>query len=458
MARFDFVIIGAGAGGEAAAHAAAARGRTVAVVDRELFGGSCAFWACVPSKSLLHSASRHRSDGYTWAQASDRRDYMINREHRDWPDDSGHVHDLEADGASLFSGTARIVGPGVVEVRTAEGATERLEAGAIVVATGSSSTVPPIEGLAESQPWTNREATSTRELPESLVILGGGATGVEMASVFARFGVPVTLVHSHERLLDRDHARVSEAAAHILGDDGVDLRLGARARLIRPHGGSDGRHVVELDDGDQVEGQRILVALGRSFGLERIGLEAIGLDARSIPRDGRLRIADRVYLIGDPAGPELFTHVSHYQGNLAVRMALGEHVTPDYRAIPRAVYLEPEIASVGMSVEQARTAGRDAFELVADFTTTARGYGVEATFGHLAIVVDRATDTLLGGSVVAPDASAAIHEIVLAVHARVPLATLAGMLHAFPSTPRAFDGLFAEAMRQLHPEPQPVQA
>jgi pyruvate/2-oxoglutarate dehydrogenase complex dihydrolipoamide dehydrogenase (E3) component len=458
MACFDFVVIGAGAGGEAAAHAAAARGQTVAVVERELFGGSCSFWACVPSKSLLHSASRHRSDGYTWAQASDRRDYMINRERRDWPDDSGHVHDLEADGVRLYSGTARIVGPGVVEVRNGGGTTERLEASSIVIATGSSSTMPAIEGLAQSEPWTNREATSTRELPASLVILGGGATGVEMASVFARFGVPVTLIHSHERLLDRDHARVSEAAARILGDDGVELRLGTRASRVMPHAGRDGCHAVELDDGSRVEGERILVALGRSFGLERIGLETVGLDPRSIPRDGRLRIADRVYLIGDPAGPELFTHVSHYQGNLAVRMALGERVTPDYRAIPRAVYLDPEIASVGMSVEQAKAAGRDAFELVADFATTARGYEVEAAFGHLAIVVDPATETLLGGSIVAPDASAAIHEIALAVHARVPVATLAGMLHAFPSTPRAYDGLFAEAMRRLHPEPQPVRA
>ena len=198
------------------------------------------------------------------------------------------------------------------------------------------------------------------------------------------------------------------------------------------------------------------MALGRTFGLESLGLESVGLDPKSLPRDGRLRVADGVYVIGDPAGPELFTHVGHYQGELAVRMALGDEIKPDYRAIPRAVYLEPEVASVGMDLEQARAAGADAFELVADFATTARGYELEAAFGHLAIVVDRATETLLGGSMVAPDASAAIHEIVLAIQARIALATLGTMLHAFPSTSRALGGLYADAIEQLRSEPEVV--
>lgn len=456
MDRFEFVIIGAGAAGEAAANAARRRGASVAIVDRELFGGSCAFWACIPSKSLLHAATEHRHGGYRWQRASDRRDYMINRVGRDWPDDSGHARGLEAVGARLYRGVARIVGPNQVEVTAADGTAQRLAAGAIIVATGSQSKVPEIEGLAAANPWTNREATSTRELPRSLVVLGGGATGIEMASVFARYGVETALVHSHDRLLERDHARNSEAAARILRDDGVELRLGARATLVRPNSGDGDAHVVELDGGGWVEGERILVALGRTFGLESLGLESVGLDPKSLPRDGRLRVADGVYVIGDPAGPELFTHVGHYQGELAVRMALGDEIKPDYRAIPRALYLEPEVASVGMDLEQARAAGADAFELVADFATTARGYEMEAAFGHLAIVVDRPTETLLGGSMVAPDASAAIHEIVLAIHARIPLATLATMLHAFPSTSRALGGLYADAIAQLRGEPERV--
>ena len=455
MERFDFVVIGTGAAGESAAFAALERGRSVAVVERELVGGSCSFWACIPSKALLHAASEHRQGDYSWARASDRRDYMINREGRDWPDDSRHIRALEAAGARIFPGEARIAGRGIVEVRaglrSAGEAVGRLEAATIILATGSQPKVPPIDGLAEADPWTNREATSTRELPRSVVVLGGGAMGVELSSVFARFGVETALVHSHERLIERDHRRISDAAARILRDEGVDLRLGVRTVRVRPRAGGGGAHVVELSDGGTVRGERIVLALGRSFGLDGLGLESLGVDPASIRPDGRLRIADGLYLIGDPAGPEMFTHVSHYQGILAVRMASGEDVAPDYRAIPRAVFLEPEIASVGLSVENATAAGLDAFEKVVDFATTTRGYELEADFGHLAIVVDRTSRTLVGASVVAPDASAAIHETVLAIQARIPVDQLASMMHGFPTTSRAFDGLYAEALKELRP-------
>jgi pyruvate/2-oxoglutarate dehydrogenase complex dihydrolipoamide dehydrogenase (E3) component len=452
MDRFDFVVIGAGA---AAAYAALERGRSVAVVERELFGGSCPFWACIPSKSLLHAAGE-RTHGYDWWRASDRRDYMINREYRNWPDDSGHVKALESSGARTFRGQARIVGPGEVEIRTAGGSTARIDAGTIVVATGSQPQVPNIEGLAETEPWTNREGTSTRKLPRSLVVLGGGATGVELASVFTRFGVETALVHSHDVLLDKDHPRNSEAAGRILRDEGVELRLGARATRVRPREGNGSAHVVELSDGGYVEGERILVALGRAFDLGSLGLENAGVDVGGLRPDGQLRIADNVYLVGDPAGPELFTHVSHYQGGLAVRMALGEDVEPDYRAIPRAVFLNPEVASVGLDLDRARARGIDAAEFVADFATTARGYELEATLGHLAIVVDQATGQLVGASVVAPDASAAIHEPTLAIHTRTPIAALALMIHAFPSTSRAFDALYAQALARTRPEVVPA--
>jgi pyruvate/2-oxoglutarate dehydrogenase complex dihydrolipoamide dehydrogenase (E3) component len=455
MDRFDFVVIGAGAAGEAAAYAALERGRSVAVVERELFGGSCPFWACIPSKSLLHGAGE-RVHGYDWWRASDRRDYMINREHRDWPDDSGHVKSLESVGARTFRGQARIVGPGEIEIRTAGGSSARINAGTIVVATGSQPRIPDIEGLAETQPWTNREGTSTRKLPRSLAVLGGGATGVELASVFTRFGVETALVHSHDHLLDKDHPRNSEAAARILRNEGVELRLAARATRVRPRAGTSDAHVIELSDGGYVEAERILVALGRSFDLGSIGLENAGVDVAALHPDGRLRIAENVYLIGDPAGPELFTHVSHYQGGLAVRMALGEDVTPDYRAVPRAVFLDPEIASVGLDVARAQAAGIDAAEFAVDFATTARGYELEDTLGHLAIVVDQAAAQLVGASVVAPDASAAIHEPTLAIEARIPISTLASMIHAFPSTSRAFDGLYSQAVARVRPEVVPA--
>ncbi|HEY6568764.1 MAG TPA: FAD-dependent oxidoreductase, partial [Candidatus Limnocylindrales bacterium] len=196
MDRFDIVVIGAGAAGEAAAYYARARGASVAIIDRALFGGSCPFWACMPSKALLHAASVHHAGGsYPWSKASDFRDYMINRTKTDEPDDTGHVKGLEGAGATVIRGSAAFDGPGRVRVGD-----RVLEAGAVILAVGSVSRVPDLPGLADALPWTNVEGTSTRELPRSLAILGGGPTGVELAQVYARYGVPTTLVHPRDRV------------------------------------------------------------------------------------------------------------------------------------------------------------------------------------------------------------------------------------------------------------------
>jgi pyruvate/2-oxoglutarate dehydrogenase complex dihydrolipoamide dehydrogenase (E3) component len=453
MDAFDFVIIGAGTGGEAAANKARELGATAAIIDREWFGGSCPHIGCLPSKSLLHSAAVHAAGGdEPWAEASARRDYMINRAaDAAEPDDSSHVKALERVGAVTYRGEARIVGRGEVEV-THDGTSHGLTARHVIVAVGSVTKVPPIEGLEAVEPWTNREATLTRELPKSLLILGGGPTGTEMAQVFARYGVPTTIVQSGPRILPSDHPRSSATVAQALVEDGVAIRTGVRALRAHAGAGADGAHVVDLDDGSTVEGHRVLVAIGRSYPWDGIGLEHYGLDPSArdgVPRDGRLRIADGLWLVGDVAGPELHTHQAHYQGGLAVRMALGERIEPDYRALPRATYTEPEAASVGFTLDQAREAGIDAFELVADFATSTRGYAVEATSGHVTVVFDRARAIMVGAAIACPDASAAIHECVLAIQARVPVEVLAETIHAFPSTPRIFDGLFADARREL---------
>ncbi len=214
----------------------------------------------------------------------------------------------------------------------------------------------------------------------------------------------------------------------------------------------DGADVIDLSDGSTAEGHAILLAVGRTFDLDDLGLEHYGIDTSgrmAIPRDGRLRVAEGLWIIGDPAGPELHTHQGHYQGEMAVRMALGDDVRPDYRALPRATYTDPEAAFVGLTLEQARSEGLDAFELVADFTKSAKGYSVEATIGHLTIVVDRASRALVGAAITAPDASAAIHECVLAIKVRVPIDVLADTIHAFPSTSRVLNGLFNEAAKRL---------
>jgi len=450
--EFEFVVIGAGPAGEAAAFLARSRGASVAVVDRELFGGSCPFWACMPSKSLLHAAAVHAAGGdYPWQRASARRDYMTNREGIDFPSDASHVSALEAAGAVPIRGVGRVSGPGTVIVEEpAGGAPRTLHARSILVAVGTQPRVPEIEGLDAIKAWTNRDATSARELPASLVVLGAGPTGVELAQVYARYGVPTTVIASRGGVNPTDHPRNSAAVGAGLRRDGVDVRTDVRAVRIRARAGKAGAHVVELSDGSRVEGHVILLAAGRTAPLDGLGLETVGAVVRAgrVVVDDRLLAAPDVYVAGDPAGPEMHTHLAHYQGELAVRVALGDDVRADYRAIPRATYTDPETAGVGLSLDQATAAGYDAFEEVADLATSAKGYVAEAS-GHVTIVVDRRSAILVGAFMAGPAASEVIHEAVLAIKARVPMATLADTIHAFPTSARVMGGLFTTAARRL---------
>lgn len=454
METFDFVIIGAGPAGEAAAHKARELDASVAIIDRRWFGGSCPHIGCLPSKSLLADAARHHANpaAVEWPRASAHRDFMINRPaDAAEPDDTSHVNALTKAGAVAYRGSGTITGHGRVAVHHDE-ATHELAATNILIAVGSVSKRPALEGLDEVATWTNEEATLTRELPRSLLVLGGGPTGCELAQVYARFGVPTTIVQSGPRLAPTDHPRNSEVMRAILETDGVTVRTGVRALRARSSAGKDGAHVIELDDGSTAEGHVVLLAVGRSFPIEDLGLEHYGIDTTGrtpFPRDGRLRLADGLWVIGDPAGPELHTHQADYQGEMAVRMALGDPVMPDYRALPRATYTEPEASSVGMTLQEALDHGTDAFELVSDFTESTRGYAIEAKVGHVTIVVDRRSRQLVGAAMACPDASAAIHECVLAIKARVTIDVLADTIHAFPSTSRIFNGLFADALREL---------
>jgi len=451
MPQFDFVIIGAGTGGEAAAHMARRRGASVAVVERDLVGGSCPFWACMPSKTLLHAAGIHVVGGdYPWPRASARRDYMINREGRDRPDDSGHVRSLEEAGATVLRGEARLDGPGRVVVRGTDGSEHLLAGTNIIVAVGTVASVPDLPGLDAIDGWTNVDATSTRDLPPSLVVLGAGPTGVELSQAFARYGVPVTLVDANDRVNAADEARSSAALHRALTADGVEIRLGTRAERIEAGRGADGAHVVRLSDGGTAEGRHVLIAIGRTAPLSDLGLETIGVELRDgrVHPDERLRIADGAYVIGDAAGPQMHTHLAHYQGEIVVRIALGEDVTPDHRAIPRATYTDPETAGVGLTLAEAIEQGIDAFEETADVETSAKGYVAES-FGHATIVVDRAARTLVGAFIAGPGAAEAIHLAVLAIKARTPLDVLADTITAFPTTARVLGGLFVEADRAV---------
>ena len=357
---------------------------------------------------------------------------------------------LVDDGSEVFHGEAHVTDIGRVAVRLADGGQRELVGRNLVIAVGSHSTIPDLPGLADIRPWSNREATSLRTLPRSLAILGGGPTGLELAQVMARFGVPVRLVHPQPFLNHRDHPRNSAAVAEGLRRDGVELHLGTRAVRIDAGAGRDGAHRIRLDNGSAIEGHEILFAIGRTAPLAGLGLENVGVrleDGRVHP-DDQLRIAERTYVIGDPAGPEMHTHLAHYQGEIVVRIALGDDVRPDYRAIPRVVYTDPEVAGVGLRLEQALARGLDVFEKYADLATSAKGYVTEAS-GHATIVVDRTARELVGAFVAGPAAGEAIHLAVLAIRARTSIDVLADTITAFPTTTRVMGLLFTEALREL---------
>jgi dihydrolipoamide dehydrogenase len=446
--RFDFVVIGAGASGEAAAHYARARGATVALVERDLFGGTCAFWGCMPSKTLLHAAAVRACGGdYPWEKASARRDYMIVREDRDYPDDSGHIRGYQAVGIVPVRGSAKIAGPGRVVVRT-DGAPRELEARDVVIAVGSVGKVPKLEGLAEAGFWTNKEGTSLRELPQSIALLGAGPSGTELAQVYARFGVRTSVVSSRQ-VNPTDHPKSSALLAKALRESGVDVRENARAQRVRPKAGKGGDHVVELADGSTVEAAVIELNLGRtaapalgSLGLDAVGIAYDGGDFLTV--DETLRAADHVYAIGDCIGHEISTHLGHYEGETAVKIALGDNVRADFGATPRALYTEPETAAVGLLLEQAKERGIDAYEESADLATSAKGY-VSESEGHVSVVIDRKNKIVVGAFIGGPAASEAIHEAVLAIKLKTPIALLAQTIHAFPTVARVMGGIFAKA-------------
>lgn len=448
----DAIVIGGGAAGEAAADTGSKLGGKLALVERDLVGGECAFWACMPSKTLLASAARRAGgEDYPWSGASDRRDWMISREGTDYPDDSHHVKALEDLGVEFHRGEARIVGKGRVEVQPLGGGRPvMLEARSLILSTGSVPVVPPIEGLAEAGYWTNRDATSLRELPSSILVMGGGAVGVELAQVYARFGVPVTLVEGEDRIMPRDHPRSSEAVTEQLRQEGVDVCTGVLVKAVRA--GGKGR-ICELSDGGSVEAAEVLVAVGRRpSDLRALGVEEAGVsvDERGVASpDARLSLGPGVFAAGDAAGGLQFTHVADYEGRVAVRAAFGRTVRADLDSVPKATFTDPEVGAVGLTEEEARDRGIDAFEVSQDFANTAKGQTIEGSHGHVTAVVDRERKALVGAFAACPGAGELIHEAVLAIKQDVPVAVLADTIHAFPTAARVFGNVMADALEQL---------
>jgi pyruvate/2-oxoglutarate dehydrogenase complex dihydrolipoamide dehydrogenase (E3) component len=444
--RFDVIILGAGPGGEVALNTLTKEGLRIALLEENVIGGECSNWGCIPTKTLLRPtelkgksmrAAGVMTPALEWEKLSAYRDYMVS-DH----DDSKRVAGYEERGITVLKERGRIAGAGRVEANG-----RVLEGDAIIVATGSEAVVPPIPGLAEAGYWTNREATDLTEIPESAVVIGGGAVGIELGQFLARFGCRVTLVQGAERLADREAPEIGDYLYEILSGDGIDIRLGAHAQAVRREAG---RRIVELDEGGEAAGEVVIVAVGRRPRTHELGLETVGIEPtrRGIEVDERCRAGDGVWAIGDVTGVAAFTHVAKYQGRIAAMDILGHPAKADYRAVPRVTFTDPEVAAVGITTEdEARAHGFEPASVIIDLPTSiARPYTFqENPHGKFGVVVDTAGDVMLGAWAVAPLASEWIHLAVLAIRAEIPIPVLKDTIAQFPS----FSEAFGAALRAL---------
>jgi pyruvate/2-oxoglutarate dehydrogenase complex dihydrolipoamide dehydrogenase (E3) component len=440
--RYDAVVIGAGVAGEVCAGELADSGMRIAICERELVAGECSYWACIPSKTLLRPGevlsearqapgAREAVDGgVDVGQALAWRDFMVNG----W-DDADQAEWLSGKDIDLHRGNARIAGPGQVEIEGTQLETERL-----IVASGSDPVIPPIDGLRDLEGvWTNREATGLKQIPDRLVVLGGGPVGVELGQAVFRMGSSVAIAEGDERLLPHEAAEAGEALADALEDEGIKVRLGVKASRAERRG--DG-FSLSFEDGSQLRGDRLLVATGRKPRVEGIGLEKIGIDpersANGIEVDERMRAADRVWAIGDVTGIWPFTHVGKYQGRVAAADVLGRDVTADYRAVPRVVFTDPQIAAVGES--EGASTGTARLSSIARTSTYTREYDQRP--GFLTLVADG--EKLVGARAVGPEAGEWLGQATLAIKAEIPIEVLRQTIQPYPTFSEAFFYALAE--------------
>lgn len=446
----DIVVIGMGPGGEDAAGRLAKAGLSVVGIDELLVGGECPYWGCIPSKMMIRAADALAEAGRVgdlggsttvqpdWAPVAAR----IRDEATDNWNDQVAVDRFEGKGGRFVRGTGRLVAHDVVQVGDHSFRARR----GVVLATGTTTAIPPIPGLADTPYWTNREAVETETVPTGLVVLGGGAIGVELAQVFARFGAAVTLIEAQPRLLSAEEPDAGAVVADALRADGVDVRVGVSANQVA----HDGDHfTVELADGASVSGERLLVATGRRVDPSRVGADVVGVpaDARAVPVDARQRVAEGVWAVGDITGRGAFTHVAMYQSAIAVADILGEPSHPaDYRALPHVTFCDPEVGSVGLTEATARDAGIDVGVGRTEMPSTARGWIHKVgNTGFIKLVADRERSVLVGATAVGPNGGEVLGLLTLAVHAEVPIATLRTMIYAYPTFHRGIE----DALRDL---------
>ncbi len=442
--RVDLVVVGLGPGGEHLAGEAARAGLRVVGIDAGLVGGECPYYGCVPTKMMVRAAgslTEARRAGELGGAVQVSPDWSIvarrlREEATDDWDDTVAVRRLEEAGVTVVHGRGRLAGTGTVEVGDTRFVAER----GVVLGTGTSPTAPPIDGLEGTPYWTNRDAVRAEEAPASLVIIGGGAIGSEMAQVFAAFGTRVTVLEAGPRLLALEEPEASDLVAQGVARDGLQVVAGARRHTV-DH--ADGRFTTSVADAAgtmlDLESDRLLVAAGRRPNLADLGLETVGLDptARAVETDEYLRAGDRLWAIGDITGHGQFTHMSMYQARIALRDITGSGGPgASYHAVPRVTYTDPEVGSVGMTERQARDAGLDV--RVACGGLGARGW-VHGPGGDgvVKLVEDRGAGYLVGATSVGPTGGEILSMLSTAVHARVPTDVLREQVLAYPSFHRA---------------------
>jgi pyruvate/2-oxoglutarate dehydrogenase complex dihydrolipoamide dehydrogenase (E3) component len=447
MQTCDVVVLGLGPGGEHAAAELAKAGLDVIAVDERLVGGECPYFGCVPTKMMI-AASTSLHEGRRIAELAGSAQIepswepvarRIRDEATDDWDDTVAVKRLEDAGATFVRGHGVISGPGEVTV----GDTTYAARKGIVLNTGTAPAAPPIDGLDGVDFWTNRDVVRLTELPESLIVIGGGPIGCEMAQVLAQFGVEVTVVEVADRLVAVEEPESSEVLEKAFADLGMEVVTGAQISRVSHDGDGFEVHLAERS----LRAERLLVAAGRRNNLAGIGLEHVGLDpdARVLDPDERMRVGDGVWAIGDITGKGAFTHVSMYQAAVVIRDLLGKDGPwADYRAVARVTFTGPEIGSVGMTEKQARDEGLDVRTAVYDLATSARGW-IAKEVGVIKLVADAGRGILVGGTAVGPSGGEVLSMIATAVHAEVPIATLAGMHFAYPTYHRALE----PALQQL---------
>jgi pyruvate/2-oxoglutarate dehydrogenase complex dihydrolipoamide dehydrogenase (E3) component len=449
----DIVVIGMGPGGEDAAGKLAAAGLHVTGVEAKLVGGECPYWGCVPSKMMIRAANllaeARRIPGMAGTAAVGPDWEPVARRIRDeatdsW-DDKVAVDRFTGKGGHFVRGRGRITGRGEVTVDTADGVRLLRAHWGIVLNTGTQPAIPPIRGLAGTPYWTNREAVETEQVPQSLIVLGGGAVGAELAQVFARFGAQVSVVEAQPRLLPAEEPEAGNLLAAVFGREGITVRTDTRAAQIS-HDGQ--RFTLTLAGGDTLTAQRLLVATGRRADLAPLGVGAYGLDetAATIATDERMRAAEGLWAIGDVTGKGAFTHVSMYQAAIATRDILGQDGPPaDYRAVPRVTFTDPEIGSVGLSEAQAREQGLAVRTGITQLPSSARGWIHKAgNDGFIKLIEDARRGVLAGASSAGPVGGEVLGALAVAVHAQVPVAGLQAMIYAYPTFHRAIEAALAD--------------